>query len=178
MGKKYPQLEPRHIEFINKQQLFFVSTATKDSRINVSPKDNQSLKIINANKILWLNYTGSGNETAAHLQEDSRMTLLFCSFDDTPNIVRIYGTAKAIHPFNANWKNTLAYFDKPQGARQIIQLNIDLVANACGFGVPIYEFVKKRTQLENWVQKKAEDGIKQYQQDNNVISLDGQPIKI
>ncbi len=178
MGAKYNKLAQKHIDFIAKQHIFFVATATKDSYINLSPKDNNSLHIVNSNKILWLNLTGSGNETAAHLQEDGRMTIMFCAFSGNPNIVRIYGRAKTINRDNDNWDKYLKLFSNKIGARQIIILDIKMVANSCGFGVPKYDFVSYRDELNNWANKKGTSGIKKYQDEKNSVSINNKKIKI
>ena len=177
MGKKYQQLQTHHLDFIAKQYIFFVATTTKNSFINLSPKDTQSLSIINERQLLWLNLTGSGNQTAACLQEDNRMTMMFCALEGNPNIVRIYGKANIIYPSDDRWQAMLSSFDYTKGARQIIELNIDLVVNSCGFGVPLYEFVGHRKQLQTWTTKKGKQGIKTYQQEKNTISLGGEKIK-
>ncbi len=175
---KHKELQQRHIDFINKQHMFFVATATKDSYINLSPKDNNSLHIVNNNKILWLNLTGSGNETQAHLQEDERMTIMFCAFSGLPNIMRIYGNAKIIGSNNDNWDKYMKLFTNTIGARQIISLDIKMVANSCGFGVPKYDFVSYRDELNDWTNKQGVVGIIDYQQRKNVVSLNNKKITL
>lgn len=101
MGKQYETLSERLIEFIEQQKIFFVGTATQDSRVNISPKGMDSLRVLNNSRVLWLNVTGSGNETAAHVQIDPRMTIMFCAFEGPPLILRLYGTAKVIHKNDA-----------------------------------------------------------------------------
>ena len=100
MGKQFSEISLRHQEFIAQQKLFFVATATQDSRVNVSPKGMDSLKILSPHRVVWLNVTGSGNETAAHVQECPRMTLMFAAFEGAPMILRLYGSAKVIHPYD------------------------------------------------------------------------------
>lgn len=182
MGIQYSQLETTHQDFIDKQAIFFTATATKTSFINLSPKDNRALKMISPTRVLWLNLTGSGNETQAHLQEDNRMTLMFCSFDKNPLILRLYGQAKSIIQTQPDWQTHLSNFkhlgkDYLLGSRQIFELNIDLVQTSCGFGVPQYDFIGYRDKLIQWSVKKKADGIKEYQQRKNTTSLDGQHIK-
>lgn len=181
MGTKYPQLQSQHLDFIAKQHIFFSATATRNSKINLSPKDGRALTIINSKQLLWLNLTGSGNETQAHLQEDGRMTIMFCSFTKDPRILRLYGNASSTQPHHKNWQKTLANFthlgeDYLIGVRQIIQLDIDLVVNSCGFGVPVYEFINYRDRLTDWSHHKGRAGIVQYQKEKNAISLDGKVI--
>lgn len=176
MGAKYKQLQTSHYDFIAKQHIFFVSTASKDSLINLSPKDTNSLRILNNNKILWLNMTGSGNETAAHLQEDKRMTIMFCSFERQPMILRLYGKATTIYPNNKSWQNYLSKFDNITGVRQLFLLDIDMVMNSCGFGVPLYNYQGNRAALDNWAINKGETGLAQYRQEKNTLSLNNKKI--
>lgn len=178
MGAKYQELTKRHIDFIAQQQIFFVATATEDSYINLSPKDSNSLHIINNNELLWLNLTGSGNETAAHLQSNDRMTIMFCAFSGNPSILRLYGNAKTYSNNDKKWADYLSIFPNIAGARQIIHMNITLAVNSCGFGVPKYDFISQRDELNNWAQKKGAAGIKTYQQDKNTLSLNGKKITI
>lgn len=165
MGQKFPALEPTHIEFIEQQPLFYVATAPREGHINLSPKGYDSLRVLGPNRILWLNLTGSGNETAAHLLEDERMTLMFNSFGDSPLILRTYGTATAIYPDQLEWDELYAHFPDNDGYRQIFDLQIDLVHSSCGFGVPKMELVEPRPHLDRWIEKKGSEGIQQYQRE-------------
>ncbi len=177
MGQKFPALEPKHIEFIGQQPLFYVATAPKEGHINLSPKGYDSLRVLGPNRIIWLNLTGSGNETAAHLLEDSRMTLMFNSFGDSPLILRAYGSARVLYPDQPGWEALYAHFPANAGVRQIFDLQIDLVHSSCGFGVPRMELVAERTHLDRWTENKGREGIEQYQQEKNRISLDGKPTR-
>lgn len=141
MGKRYAELSDKLIEFIQAQRIFFVGTATADSRVNLSPKGMDSLRIENNRCVRWLNVTGSGNETAAHVQLSPRMTLMFCAFEGPPMILRLYGSARVIHQNDAEWSAFFAYFPPLPGARQIFELSIDLdlVQTSCGMAVPTYQ---------------------------------------
>ena len=178
MGKRYEELSEKHIDFIGKQKIFFVGTATQDSRVNVSPKGMDSLRVLGSNRVVWLSVTGSGNETAAHVQHDSRMTIMFCAFDGDPVILRLYGRASVIHKKDAEWNSLCGLFQPLPGARQIFDLSIDLVQTSCGMGVPCYTYVGDRELLNNWAVKKGEDGIRQYWSDRNQHSIDGLPTNI
>ena len=178
MSEQMSKLDETLIEFIKNQHLFFVGTAGKDGRVNISPKGMDSLRVIDSEKIAWLNLTGSGNETAAHVLECQRMTLMFCAFEGKPNILRIYGKATAIHPRDVEWEAASSLFPKVPGARQIFSLEIESVATSCGFSVPLYEHVGERDVLVQWAEKKGEDGVKQYWQDKNQTSIDGKPTGI
>jgi len=177
MGEKYSALKPVHIEFIQKQKMFFVATAPKSGRINLSPKGLDTFKILDANRILWLNLTGSGNETAAHLSEDNRMTVMFNAFEGNPLILRLYGTARTVHPDEHEWNNLIKHFPELPGNRQIIDMKVDTVHTSCGFGVPLYEFKGERGELIKWAEKKGEKGILEYQKEKNSISMDGKKIR-
>ena len=178
MGKKYQEIPKNLEDFISKQKMFFVATADIDGRINISPKGLDSLRILDKNRVVWLNATGSGNETAAHMQNQSRMTIMFNSFDENPMILRLYGHAQAVHRNDKNWDELYSLFDPIVGARQIFDLSVDLVHTSCGFGVPLYEYKGDRQTLKDWSEKKGEDGIQQYWHDKNQVSLDGKPINI
>lgn len=175
MGKKYPAMTDEQQEFIRRQAVYFVGTAASDGRVNISPKGLDTLRIIDPNRVVWLNLTGSGNETAAHLREQDRMTIMFCSFDENPKILRLYGHARAIHPREAQWDELAGLFPSIPGARQVIVMDIDLVHTSCGYGVPLYQLVGQRETLVTWAEKKGEDGIRQYWKDRNETSLDGKP---
>ena len=177
MAKLYKQVSPKLQQFIEDQKIFFVATATADSRINLSPKGMDSLRILDPKRVAWLNVTGSGNETAAHVQENPRMTLMFTAFEDNPLILRIYGTAKAIHKDDPEWQLLFPLFTPLPGARQIFDLTVDLVQTSCGMAVPLYDYIGEREQLNTWAAKKGEDGIKAYWEETNHTSLDGKPTR-
>ena len=178
MGKQFESITVKHQEFIKQQKIFFVATATNESRINLSPKGMDSLRIIDENRIVWLNMTGSGNETAAHLQEDSRMTIMFCAFEGKPLILRTYGSAKIYHSRDNEWDDLISLFPPSAGARQIIDLKVDLVQQSCGMSVPYFDFKEERNQLKDWAENKGEDGIKKYWEEKNQKSIDDNPTHI
>ena len=131
--------------------------------------------VLDKNKIVWLNLTGSGNESAAHVQATSRMTLMWCSFDKAPLILRAYGTAKAIYQNDEKWESLISLFPTHLAPRQIFELAIDNVQTSCGFGVPFFSYEGERDQLDTWASAKGDDGIKAYWQEKNMVSLDGKP---
>lgn len=178
MGAKFESLSEKHQEFIAEQKIFFVATATDESKINLSPKGMDSLKVISPNKILWLNVTGSGNESAAHLLQNTRMTIMWCSFTKQPMIMRTYGQAKVYHQHDPDWESLYEQFEPLPGARQIFELDIDLVQTSCGMAVPFYEYQSERTSLKDWAAKKGEDGIQEYWEKKNQLSIDGEPTGI
>ena len=177
MGQTYPQLNERLIAFIENQHIFFVATAA-DGLINLSPKGMDSLRVLAPDRIIWLNVTGSGNETAAHVQENPRMTLMFAAFEGNPMILRVFGRARAIHRKNPAWHELIPHFPPLPGARQIFDLRVDLVQTSCGMGVPLFEYVGERSLLESWARKLGDDGVRDYWRKHNQTSLDGKPTHI
>jgi len=174
MGKRFDCLSKKHIDFIGQQHIYFVGTAAQGGRINISPKGMDSLRVLGPNQVCWLNLTGSGNETAAHLLNTPRMTIMFCAFAGPPMILRLYGQAKAVHPRDAEWDELIGMFPETPGARQVIQMEVDLVQSSCGFSVPEMDFVADRELLTDWARKKGEDGVRDYWAENNRVSLDGE----
>ena len=178
MAQRFTELLEKHIQFIEAQKLFFVGTATEDSHINISPKGMDSFRVLASTRVVWLNLTGSGNETAAHVQQLPRMTIMFCSFDGDPLILRLYGTARVIHMKDPQWNELISLFPQLPGARQIFDLSIELVQTSCGFGVPLYAYSGDRPLLVEWANKKGEEGVKRYWAEKNQVSLDGVPTHI
>lgn len=175
MGKSYDRVTDKHSRFIIRQQLFFVATATAEGRINLSPKGLDSLRIVTPNQVVWLNLTGSGNETAAHLLEDGRMTLMFCAFEGEPKVLRLYGRAKSYQEGSDEWEAHIGRFPRLPGARQVIVMEVEQVASSCGFGVPLFDYVGQREALTKWAEKKGTKGIREYWRTRNERSIDGKP---
>lgn len=178
MGQQFKALSEQHIQFIAEQKIFFVGTATADSRVNISPKGMDTMRVLGENRVVWLNLTGSGNESAAHIQQHSRMTIMFCAFEGSPLILRLYGRANAIHPRDPTWHELFSLFNPLPGARQIFDVNIGLVQSSCGMAVPYFSHVEDRTLLSDWATQKGEEGLKQYWAKKNQLSLDGMPTHI
>jgi hypothetical protein len=178
MGKQTNALSEPLLAFIAAQKIFFVGTATADSRVNVSPKGMDAFRVLSNQRVLWLNLTGSGNETAAHVQQDPRMTVMFCAFEGAPLILRLYGNARVIHQNDAQWQELFAPFDPLPGARQIFDLAIDLVQTSCGMGVPYFSYTGERPALADWATTKGDAGLRQYWEDKNQLSIDNIPTHI
>lgn len=178
MAKFYSEINNSLQNFIKEQKLFFTATAPKKGRINLSPKGINTFRCLDHKTVAYLDLTGSGNETSAHLQEESRMTIMFCSFSEQPLILRLYGQAKVIRPRDRDWSTFHSYFDSLPGERQIIVLDVDSVQTSCGFGVPMYEFQEDRKSLIEWAEQKGEQGIYEYWQIKNLKSIDGLPTKL
>ncbi len=178
MADFFPALEQKHRDFIDAQQLFFVGTAGVSGRVNVSPKGIDSFRILDPTTVLWLNLTGSGNETAGHVLENGRMTIMFCSFEKQPLILRLYGEARAVHEYDGEWDEYAAHFSQHTGARQYFILSVDTVQTSCGYGVPLYDYAGERKTLLNYADKKGRDGIRSYWTEKNEQTIDGQPTGI
>ncbi len=178
MGKRYSELSDNDIQFIARQKMFFVGTAAAEGRVSVSPKGLDSFRVLSRSRVVWLNVTGRGNETAAHVLQDPRMTIMFCAFEGAPLILRLYGTAKAVHRNDPEWSELFSLFEPLPGARQIFDLAVDLVQTSCGFGVPFFDYVGERGALSEWALKKGEDGLKKYWEDKNQFGIDGAPTHI
>ncbi|NIJ44713.1 hypothetical protein FHR24_001152 [Wenyingzhuangia heitensis] len=178
MGKKLPEITSELKEFIEQQKIFFVGTAATEGNVNVSPKGMDSFRVINSNKIAWMNLTGSGNETAAHLLQNNRMTIMFSAFEGKPLILRLYGTAKIYHPRDEQFNTLINLFPKTPGTRQVIEMEVDLVQTSCGFAVPYMDYKEDRSILKDWAQKQGDDKIKEYWLAKNTKSIDGFETKI
>lgn len=178
MAKQFPALDPAHQAFIEEQHLFFCATAADEGRVNVSPKDAASLKVLGPNRIIWRNLTGSGNETAAHLARINRMTLMWCSFTARPLILRSYGSARTVHPRDADFDTLNAHFPPSIAARQIYDVAIDLVQTSCGYNVPFFDHQGPRDTLEKWTENKGVEGIEDYWENQNQKSIDALPTGI
>ncbi len=178
MGTKYSKIEPREQDLIAAQKIFFVGTATADSRVNISPKGMDTFKVLDPNRVIWLNVTGSGNETAAHVMQNPRMTVMFAAFEGRPVILRLYGTARAVHHNDPDWDELYAHFNPLPGARQVFDMTVDLVQTSCGMAVPFFDYVEEREQLNDHFTKKGEDGTKAYWEKKNQHSIDGLPTDI
>ena len=178
MGKQFQEISEKHKSFIEKQKLFFVGTAAQSGKVNISPKGTDSLRVIDSNKVVWHNLTGSGNETAAHLLLNNRMTIMFCSFEKNPMIMRLYGQAKIFHPRDEEYHKHIDQFPQHHGSRQIIVMDIEMLQTSCGFAVPLMDFQKERGTLDDWALKKGRDGVEDYWKEKNTRSLDNFETKI
>jgi hypothetical protein len=178
MAKFYSELDQTLRDFIVEQKLFFTASAPNQGRVNLSPKGIDTFRCIDNKTVAYLDLTGSGNETAAHLHENGRLTIMFCSFSEQPLILRLYGHGKAIRPQHEEWQEFYPLFESVPGERQIVVLKIEAAQTSCGFGVPLYEFKQQRETLIAWAGKKGESGIEQYWHDKNQKSIDGLPTQI
>ena len=175
--KLYDTLTPALRGFIAKQKLFFVATAplTETGHINLSPKGYDAFKIIDETTVAYLDLGGSGIETQAHVQENGRITLMFCAFEGAPNILRLYGTGEAIDFTHPEYQNYLAHFPDYERARAVIVIKLKRIQDSCGWGVPFYEFKGERDQLKRYIDHKSTDEWQQSRLEKNAVSIDGLP---
>jgi hypothetical protein len=177
MAKFFDQISPAHAEFIGKQHVFFVASAplAAESHVNLSPKGLDSFRILGPNSVAYLDLTGSGNETSAHLMENGRITIMFCAFSGNPLILRLYGRGDVVLPDTERWAAFAPHFTLLPGARQIIAIDVYSVQTSCGFAVPKLEYREDRQKLVDWAEQRGEDGLVKYRRDKNVCSIDGLP---
>ena len=177
MGKQFPAIEDAHRRFIEAQQIFFVASAAPKGRVNVSPKGMGTLRVLGPNEVAYLDCTGSGSETRAHLvgSEDKRLTLMLCAFDGDPVILRLYGQAQSLMRGTPEYAAMISHFEEMPGARQIVRLAVDLVQTSCGMGVPLYEFREHRMNLVKYWVRQGADNLRKYWGLKNTQSIDGLP---
>lgn len=177
MGKFHDLIKPDHRAFIEKQHVFFVSTAplSTDGRVNLSPKGLDCFRVLTDNRVAYMDLISSGNETSAHTLENGRITLMFCSFIGPPLILRLYGKGFTVLPGTPDWETYSPQFTIYPSTRQLIVADIDLVQTSCGFGVPLYDYVGERSIHFDWAETKGETGLREYIQEKNLVSLDGLP---
>src|SRR5436853_583762 len=157
MGQTNQEISGELTDFIRAQHVFFVATAplSADGHVNLSPKGLDTFRILSPRRVAYADMTGSGNETSAHLAENARITLMFCSFNERPRILRIYGTGRTILRGDASWMDLAKEFEHHISLRQIILVDITRVGTSCGFGVPQMQFMQERGMLEEWASKKG-----------------------
>jgi hypothetical protein len=178
MANRFDRIESNHRTFIERQHIFFTASGAPGAHVNVSPKGLDSLRVLGPNSVVYLDRTGSGNETAAHILADGRLTIMFCAFEGPPLILRLYGRGHILRRGGGEYADLLgSRFGgvEPVGARQMIMLDVDLVLTSCGYGVPSYRYVGERPSLDNWARSKDDAGLEVYRHEKNQLSLDGLP---
>jgi hypothetical protein len=175
MAKFSTALDDGMKKFIAAQHVFFNASAPDEGRINLSPKGLDTFRILSDTQVAYLDLTGSESETAAHVAQNGRLTIMFCSFEDKPSILRLYGKGRVVYPRDAEWQPLHAHFPTLPGERQIVLLDIESIVTTCGFAVPLFEFKGHRTQLTEWAGKMGEERLAEYRHDRNVKSMDGLP---
>lgn len=177
MGKLYEEITPELSDWIRQQHLFFVSTAPLSGKghINCSPKGLDSFRILGPLSVAYLDLTGSGAETIAHVRENGRIVFMFCALSGLPKIVRLHGTAEVASAGSAQWAELRAQFPGYPGARSIIHAQITRISDSCGFGVPRYDYLSDRENLPRWAETRGEEGLGAYRKEKNRLSIDGMP---
>lgn len=178
MAKQFPGIEDGIRDFILRQRIFFMASAATGSRVNMSPRSTDCLRLLGPNRVAYLDRTGSGNETSAHIRAGGRLTVMFCAFEGPPSILRLYGSGSVHHPGHATYDQLLLeQYDgtAPVGTRQIVTIDLDLVQTSCGFGVPLFEYEGERTAMDRWAEARGEAALEAYRRKQNVRSIDGLP---
>jgi hypothetical protein len=175
MGKVYDALDAAMADFIGRQHVFFVGTApdSTDGHLNISPKGLDTFRILGPTSVAYLDLTGSGIETVAHLRQNGRITLMFCAFEGRPLIVRLYGRGRVVEPGDQEWDGLIDGFPDYPGIRSVIVVDLERVADSCGFAVPLYEYRGERSQLIDYAEKRGPEAMEQYRAQKNRASIDG-----
>lgn len=176
MAKTYPEIDPDMAAWIRAQPLFFVASAplTGDGHVNVSPRGLDTLRVLGGRRVAYLDLTGSGNETAAHLAENGRITVMFCAFEGKPRILRLFGRGAVVRPGEGEWERLRVEFPRGlPGVRQIVDIEVERIQTSCGYGVPLMDYVGQRETLVSWAEKKGEEGLNEYWRTKNATSIDG-----
>ena len=177
MSKVRDGIDSELAEWLEKQHVFFVATAplAAEGHVNCSPKGGDSFRVLGAQEAAYVDFTGSGAETAAHLRENSRIVLMFCAFDGKPNIVRLHGRGELITPDHARFPMLSDLFPPNAGTRAIVRVDITRIATSCGYSVPLMDFRDDRDILDRWAVTKGPDGLNDYRAEKNAVSIDGLP---
>lgn len=176
MADTHPSITPTLAAFIERQPVFFVASAplAADGHVNVSPKGLDAFRVLDPHTVAYLDLTGSGNETSAHLAENGRLTVMFCAFEGPPRILRLFGTGRTVLPGTPDWEALRQRFPTHHvGVRQIIVADIHRVQTSCGYGVPRMDLVEDRDTLDRWARNRGPDGLDEYRRQKNVTSIDG-----
>lgn len=176
MGRVLDAISDELAAFIGDQRVFFVATAPSDGgHVNLSPKGLDTFTVLDDTTVAYLDLTGSGVETIAHLRENGRITIMFCAFDGKPNIVRLYGRGEVLPTGQPEADELLPRFASHPGARSVIRVHLDRVSTSCGYGVPLLRYEGERDQLTSWADRRGPDGLVEYREQRNAASIDGLP---
>jgi hypothetical protein len=176
MGKVIDALDDRLIEWIGRQHVFFVATAPSEGgHVNVSPKGHDTLRVLSPTSVAYLDLTGSGAETIAHTRENGRITVMLCAFEGPPQILRLFGTGTS-HPVGTDRFAELApRFPGLPGARAVVEVAVERIQTSCGYSIPFMEYRDERPTLQQWAERKGDDGLQAYWAEKNGSSIDGLP---
>ena len=176
MASTLDELDAAHIDWIGEQHVFFVASAPSEGgHVNLSPKGHDSLRILGPRSVAYLDLTGSGAETIAHLRDNGRLTIMFCAYSGPPRILRLFGRGTA-HPLGSDrYDELVPRFDAIPGARAIIELDIERIQTSCGFAVPFMDYREERPTLQQWAGRKTDAELTEYRAAKNATSIDGLP---
>jgi hypothetical protein len=177
MGKVYDGIDDVLAAWLMRQPLWFVGTAplSADGRVNVSPRGHDTFSVLNSHRVAWVDYTGSGIETIAHLRENGRICLMFCSYDRRPRIVRLHGRGTVALPGDTAYDEVVALHPEHPSTRAVVVVDVERVSDSCGFGVPVMDVVEERDLLRLGAEKRGPDGLRAYREEKNAVSVDGLP---
>jgi hypothetical protein len=177
MGRVFDEITPELAAWIAEQPVFFVATAPSGAggHVNLSPKGLDTFRVLDGRRVAYLDLTGSGVETLAHLRDNGRITIMFCAFSGNPQILRLFGSGRA-HPVGgAEYEALAGTFDEHPGARSIVEVACQRVQTSCGYGVPLMDLVSDRERLTDWARAKGEPALVEYRATKNATSIDGLP---
>jgi hypothetical protein len=177
VGKHYEGIAPDLARWLERQHVFFVATAplAADGLLNCSPKGMDTFRILGPREVAYLDLTGSGIETIAHLRENGRIVFTFCAFAGPPKIVRLHGSGEILTAEASDYPSLRALFPDYVGARAIIRVTLTRISDSCGFAVPRYDYVGERETLVRWAESRGTEGLKRYRRQKNAHSIDGLP---
>lgn len=180
MGSVFDGIDEHLSEFILAQPVFFVATAplSPDGHVNCSPKGNRGeFAVLGPKAVAYLDQTGSGSETIAHLRENGRIVVMFCAFNGPPRIVRLHGRGECVALDDERFGDLAGRFGGGQGVgvRSVISITVERISDSCGYGVPFMDFVEHRPTMDQWAARKGTDGIRDYWVEQNLESVDGLP---
>lgn len=177
MGAAFEKLDEPLIKFLRAQHIFFVATAPsgEEGHVNLSPKGYDTFRIIDEETVAYLDLTGSGVETIAHLRQNGRITLMFCAFSGPPKIMRLYGRGEVLEPEDEGFAELSGLFPEQPGIRAVIRVRLERVSTSCGYAVPRFAYEEEREGLTKWIEKKGPEGIERYKREKNGESIDGLP---
>jgi len=177
MAKVFEGIDAQLEKFIEAQPIFFVATAplAADAHLNLSPKGHNHVAVIDQRTVAYLDLTGSGVETIAHLRENGRIVVMVCAFSGPPRIVRLHGTGEVLEKGTDGFSELAGRFPDHPSARAVIRVNVARISDSCGYGVPLMNYDRERSQMDDWAEHKGPEGIAEYQATRNAVSIDGLP---
>ena len=177
MGMVYDGIDDDLAAWLAGQPLWFVGTAplSGDGHVNVSPRGHDTFSVLGPHRVGWVDYTGSGIETIAHLRENGRICLMFCSYDRHPRIVRLHGIGTVAMPGEPAYDEVVALHPDHPSTRAVVTVDVTRVSDSCGFGVPVMDVIEERNLLRLGAQKRGPEGLRAYRDEKNAVSIDGLP---